>query len=356
MMQLIMLLLGTIDPNSPLQKLRGQGDLLERLWRYVLSMSPSAKLQGHNDAVCSVVQLAGGRLVTGSWDNTLKVWDPGPRPAGESHKPKKYERKKRCKGACLLTLKGHSDHVTCIAPLADGGLVSGSWDRTLRVWNAEGECEVILEGHCNYVNSVVQMADGRILSGSQDETLRVWERKGRAPTPGESTIPQCWDCTLVLKGHRNDITCVVQLEDGRVASGSFDKTVRIWNVVGGDGCVSTLVGHEDEVNSVTQLLDGRLVSGSVDMTLRVWDITEETSTCLLVLEGHTKAVVCVAPLQDGRVISGSEDRTLRLWSMQHRTSHVAILEGHTDDITCVAQLKDGRVASGSHDGALWLWS
>ena len=213
--QCTMLLLGTTDQSSPLQQLRGQGDLLERIWNSVLSMRVRYKLEGHSDAVCSMAQLLDGRLVTGSWDNTIKVW----RPPESSPKPKTRGKKKhRSKDACQLTLEGHTNHVTCIAPLANGGLVSGSWDRSLRVWNAAGECEAILEGHCNYVNCVISMVDGHIISGSQDQDLRVWERTaggggGNRGGTTEEGLAEGWESysVLVLSGHRNDITCVVSV-------------------------------------------------------------------------------------------------------------------------------------------------
>ena len=76
-------------------------------------------------------------------------------------------------------------------------------------------------------------------------------------------------------------------------------------------CERVLEGHTNWVSAVAVLGDGRVVSGGYDNTLRVWDV--DTGVCERVLEGHTDAVFAVAVLGGGRVVSGSGDRTLRVW-------------------------------------------
>jgi WD40 repeat protein len=56
----------------------------------------------------------------------------------------------------------------------------------------------------------------------------------------------------------------------RLASGSFDKTIKIWNVNDGS-LLSTLIGHSDRVSSLALLADGNLASGSFDLSINVWN-------------------------------------------------------------------------------------
>ena len=86
-------------------------------------------------------------------------------------------------GLCERTLSGHTKWVSCASMFmgsdGDPRIVSGSWDNTLKVWSAEsGLCERTLSGHTDWVNCVAVFmgSDGnpRLVSGSHDYTLKVW--------------------------------------------------------------------------------------------------------------------------------------------------------------------------------------
>ena len=119
-----------------------------------------------------------------------------------------------------------------------------------------------------------------------------------------------------LVGHTNIVECMAKLDDGRVVSGSYDKTLIVW-AAGDDGAFAaaqTLSGHTGDVNCVAPLDGGRLVSGSYDNTLIVWAAGDDGSfAAAQTLSGHTGGVWCVAPLDDGRLASGSSDNTLKVW-------------------------------------------
>jgi tRNA A-37 threonylcarbamoyl transferase component Bud32 len=117
------------------------------------------------------------------------------------------------------TFQGHAGPVNSVAFSPDGKrIVSGSQDRTLRVWDAEtGKETLTLKGHTDPVNSAAFSPDGkRIVSGSADGTVKVWD----AETGHE---------TITLKGHTGEVFSVAFSPDGkRIASGCSDK-ILVWD-------------------------------------------------------------------------------------------------------------------------------
>ena len=284
-------------------------------------------LEGHSSWVRAVaVTHDGHQAVSGSEDKTLRLWD--------------------LEGSKLpFVLEGHLNAVRTLAVTRDGRhAVSGSEDNTLRVWDLESNRPPrVLEGHSGAVYAVAVTDDGRIaVSGSDDKTLRVWDLKG-------NKLPR------VLEGHSGAVYAVAVTPDGRIAvSGSRDNTLRVWQLEG-DQPPLVLEDRSNRVWAVAVTPDGRhAVSGSGDNTLWVWDLTGNRPP--LILEGHSGLVLAVAVTFDGRyAVSGSEDNTLRVWDLEGNRP-TRVLEGHSDSVYAVAVTPDGRSAvSGSGDNTLRVW-
>lgn len=189
-------------------------------------------------------------------------------------------------------LQGHTDGIMSlsfretVSRLPYPVLITGSYDRTVRVWNLRtGELLRTLCGHARGVRCL-QFDDVKLITGSMDRTLKIWNwRTG--------------ELLRTLEGHTEGIVSL-NFNDSVLASGSADSNVRVWNFHTGE-CYS-LRGHRDWVNAV-QLWSapaprGRkedgivppmfLFSASDDGTIRLWDL--QTRECILVYRGHVGQV------------------------------------------------------------------
>jgi WD40 repeat protein/serine/threonine protein kinase len=346
-------------------------------WYYLWHISDQARmtLRGHGRPVFSLAfNPDGERIVSGSWDNTLKVWDVN-------------------NGQELMTLRGHEDRVLAVAFSPDGRqIASGSWDNTLRVWDANNGSELMtLHGHEGLVSSVAFSPDGRrIVSGSEDTTIKVWDTDngnelmtlrgheqgvnavafspdgklivsggGNWFNPVDNTL-RVWDANngnelMTIEGHEEEVHSVAFSPDcSRIVSSSSDNTVKIWDAHNGNELM-TLRRHKDRVFGVIFGPYGkRIVSGSMDNTVKVWDV--DSGSELMTLRGHEGYVRSVAFNPDESIIvSGSGDNTLKVWDTD-RDDEVMTLRGHEGVVSSVAfSLDDSRIVSGSVDKTVKVW-
>jgi F-box and WD-40 domain protein CDC4 len=201
-----------------------------------------------------------------------------------------------------------------------------------------------------------------IVTGSRDSTLRVW----KLPMPGVDSdyipfAPISPDGNLlgdyiadnpyhirVLAGHKNAVRALSGA--GRVVvSGSYDNTIRVWDILSGE-CTQILRGHAEKVYSVVyDAQRQQCASGSMDGSVKLW--STKTGQCLRSLEGHT-SLVGLLGLSRQHLVSAAADSTLRVWDASNgKCKH--ILSAHSGAITCF-QHDDHKVVSGS-DGTLKMW-
>ncbi|KAI7974215.1 hypothetical protein EIK77_004967 [Talaromyces pinophilus] len=190
-----------------------------------------------------------------------------------------------------------------------------------------------LEGHSGRVNSVVFSPDSqRVASGSKDTTIKLWDAK----TGSE---------LQTLRGHSDSVISVAFSPDGEtVASGSSDYTVKLWDAKTGSE-LQTLRGHSDPVRSVAFSPDGQTVaSGSSDNIIKLWDA--KTGSELQTLRGHLYSVISVVFSPDGETLaSGSNDDTIKLWDAK-TGSELQTLRGHSSSVYSVAN----NLRAGEHTG------
>ncbi|KAF7970641.1 hypothetical protein HWV62_23370 [Athelia sp. TMB] len=201
--------------------------------------------------------------------------------------------------------------------------------------------------HTSRVLAVAFSPDGlRIASGSQDGFVRVWD----AETGALIAAP--------FEGHTKGVSSVAFSPDGQwIASGSADYSVCVWNAETGALIAGPFAGHIGTVYSVAFSPDGkRIASGSADKSVRVWNL-ETGVLSAAPFKGHTDEINSVVFSPDGRrIVSGSDDRSVRVCDAETGALVAGPFEGHTETICSVAFSPDGkRIASGSADKSVQVW-
>lgn len=312
-------------------------DSIRRNW--FLGKYSHISFPGHGSNVVTCLQFDADRIVSGSDDQTIHIYDTET-------------------GHLLRELKGHDGGVWALQYIQDT-LVSGSTDRTVRVWDMEsGKCTHIFDGHTSTVRClmIIQPFDNEeesfIVTGSRDASLRVWKLpnpKTDAPwspaSGGENPF-----FVHTLSGHNNSVRAIAG-HGKTLVSGSYDCTVRVWDVVTGE-CRHVLRGHREKVYSVGYSHElSRAVSGSMDTTVKVW--CTNTGIMVFNLEGHT-SLVGLLELSPQYLVSAAADSTLRIWDPVSGKC-LGMLSGHNAAITCFNHdPKLNRIVSGS-DGGIKVW-
>ncbi|KAJ3298013.1 hypothetical protein HK104_011237 [Borealophlyctis nickersoniae] len=250
------------------------------------------------------------------------------------------------------TFSGHKGNVKCCEFVGEEGkwLVSGSSDNTCRVWETEtAECYGVLEGHTSRIWDVASSKSGAtVASASGDGTVKIWDMKHNKMqclntfsdsdgdvysvkyhpaerhivTGGYDKTVRLYDIVRgrvvkTFSGHTLSVTKAIFNPLGNlVVTGSKDNTIKFWDILSGL-CIKTISSHLGEVTSVEMNSNGTLLlSSSKDNSNRLWDIRMVRP--VRKFRGHqntSKNFIRAAFAGDSMVVGGSEDGQVYLWDV-----------------------------------------
>ena len=143
-------------------------------------------------------------------------------------------------------------------------------------------------------------------------------------------------------------------------SGSYDRSIRVWNLTNGRKCERTLVGHSSGVLALKLMSSRVLASGAEDGTIKLWRLDIGDCLCTL-LNAHTSHVFALERMNGHSMASASFDHTIRVWQLTsditwQEGDQVHTLRGHSMGVLCLRRLSDTELASGSYDTSVKVWS
>lgn len=228
----------------------------------------------------------GKRILTAAVDDTARVWDIAT-------------------GAEQATLDGTGPHAAVALAPSGRFIVSGSNERSLRVWSPEGKLTREFRGFPSDLTAVAISPDGnQVMTGDGTGRIRLV-----AAADGKTI----WES----RSHSRSITAIEFLGDGGwAASSSLDQTVAVWNVSKGVEDTKRVLKHPSAVTGLAVSPDGKIaVTASADHAVRVWDMTTGAEKRKLLAGGP--AITGVAISADGRrALSVTADNKIRLWRLE----------------------------------------
>ena len=297
------------------------------------------------------------QLISSSADHTIRIWDVE-------------------KGTSEI-IGTHSDKVNSVAVTeyvkgyknGKTHFVSSSIDGSLQFWSYNHDLETISKGFtCNKFenekeeivkakNAVVRLDASRVAFVTNKNTIGIFDWLYADLYVSLLEFGKKPNSIQELKGHKAWIDSIISLDEKgeRIASASWDKTIKIWDTKTGE-CIKTFEGHEGPVNCVRQVTNDILVSGSDDKLIKLWDIkTDECKT----LQGHLDRVYTLLTIPEEKlIISGSRDKTIKVWDLTKSNDEACVF---TFDCGCSVRAlaysqKDGKLYVGLANGDIKVLS
>ena len=258
-----------------------------------------------------------------TYDDTIRIWNT------ETHEE-------------IGILKGHESCVKCLV-ICENILYSGSSDCTIRSWDMDTCREIAVYGITCYSNfgerpshtssiSSIALHGNKLYSGSFDKTIRIWNTETHTQ--------------IAILKDVGRVECIA-VNKTKLYSGGGDNTIRIWNTETYEE-MQSLEGHIGTVKCM-MIHENKLYAGSINWTISIWNTETHTQIAILKDVGQ---VECIA-VNENRLYSVGWDKNIRVWNTE-TYEKIATIRGHTEEVACIA-VDHNILYSGGWDKTIRVW-
>lgn len=239
----------------------------------------------------------------------------------------------------LFPFKQWDGHATLIIPLKNERMASALNGNEILICKQDGSEARYLYGHTKRITCLVELNDGSIASTSIDNTIRIWDQNSSL------------SLVLNIDNAMEEIYRLVELKNGHIAAGGKCGLIYIWKR--DDSVFQIQKGHTTAIISLIELSDGCIASASGgfdDNKIKIW--SQDLSTSLMTMN-HPSFVLFIKGLKDGSIAVGLDNGLIYIWKRNHPIPE--ILDWHKSAIRCMTELEDGSIVAGSCNGLISIW-
>ena len=281
-----------------------------------IKIKPIKKLSFHVDSIDSIISLDNGNyLLSSGRDDKLCLWDVKEilenndlnkdRALEQSFFEQISEDKKIFPKKYVFS---ESISVFCLCPLSNNKIAFAGRDQTIKIVDENlKHIDTILTNEKGPILSLAEFDKDIIISGGMDSFIKLYDISKKKCV--------CLDKYI---GHRGQVNCVIKLKfnnnmfcsagkDGCIRILTYDMTQEKKRIE----LIGKLDGHEGEIFCLIELLDGRIASGSSDWSVKIWDV--KNKICVQTLIGPN-AILSLTQMNDGRLICGCADKSIYSWN------------------------------------------
>ena len=276
----------------------------------------------HNDNITCLIELHNKKIMTGSNDKTIKIWNLND------------ISQITCEKIIL-----NKEKVICLLEFEPDFLLIGEQSENIILMNINkpDEQKIYFKGHLLYVNCLIKLNEKYFASASNDTEIRIWDYFQRV-------------CVNVLSGHELNIFCLIKLNNDKICSAGNDKVIKIWNWKE-NKLEANLTGNKSWIKSLLYLKNKNIIlSGSDDGIIKYFENNKDIKE----IKAHENSVKYLCNINERYIASCSFDKSIKIWDLNEGNC-VQNLNGHLDKVICLLYHSDGYLISCSNDKTFIIW-